>query len=236
MAHENDGHRTRLRERMMKEGASGFQDHEVLELLLFGSVPRKDTNKLAHTLLNKFGGIAGVLNASPEQLMMVKGVSSVTACNLAILKEVYLRYKQDEQNKSKLSGLASIIKYVQNKIAESIYEHMVVVYVDSSTTYLYEESFTSDNSHQVNVDSKNIVSTAMRLNASGVLIFHCHSKGNCNPSDADRRFTEKLYFTLGAINIALLEHMIFNTSGEYYSFYKAGIMHQLAQKYKQTLS
>ena len=136
MAHENDGHRTRLRERMMREGASGFQDHEVLELLLFGSVARKDTNKLAHNLLSKFGGFSAVLNASPEQLMTVKGVSTVTACNIAILKEVFHRYKKDEQDKSQLKGLASIIRYVQTTISDSFYERMVVVYVDGATTFM----------------------------------------------------------------------------------------------------
>ena len=236
MAHENDGHRTRMRERMMREGASGFQDHEVLELLLFGSVARKDTNKLAHNLLSKFGGFSGVLNASPEQLMDVKGVSTATACNLAILKEVFLRYKKDEQDKSQLKGLASIIRYVQSTIADSFYERMVIVYVDSSTTFIQEEEFTSDSTQQVNIDIKKVVATAMRVNAEGVVLFHCHSNGSCEPSEEDKRYTEKLYFALAPMNIALLEHMIFNKSNDYYSFHNVGIMKQLADKYNQTLN
>ena len=235
MAHENDGHRTRLRERLLREGASNFQNHEVLELLLFGSVPRKDTNKLAHNLLSKFGGFSGVLNASAEQLMEVKGVSVVTACNLAILKEVFHRYKKDEQDKSQIRGLASIIRYVQSTISDSFYERVVVVYVDGSTTFLQEEEFTSDNTREVSVDIKKIVATAMRLNAEGVVLFHCHSNGLCEPSEEDIRYTEKLYFALAPMNIALLEHMIFNKDKEYYSFHKTGIMTQLADKYNNTL-
>lgn len=236
MAHENDGHRARLRARLMKEGASGFQDHEVLELLLFGSVPRKDTNKLAHNLLSKFGGFCGVLNASPEQLMLVSGVSEVTACNISILKEVFLRYRKDEQSKIKLSGVSSIIKYAQTLICESFYERMVVVYVDGSTNFLQEEEFTSNDAHQVAVDFKKIVSSAIRLNAAGVMVFHCHSNAPCQPSEEDLRFTEQLYFALTSINITLLEHVIFNTQNQYYSFYQKGIMSQLAAKYKQTLN
>ena len=235
MAHENDGHRARLRERLIKEGASNFQDHEVLELLLFGSVPRKDTNKLAHNLLSKFGGFSGVLNASPEQLMEVNGVSAVTASNLAILKEVFHRYKKDEQNKSQLRGLASIIKYAQSTIADSFYERVVVVYVDGATTFIQEEEFTSDNTREVSVDIKKIVATAMRVNAEGVVMFHCHSNGPCAPSDQDVRYTEKLYFALASMNISLLEHMIFNKDREFYSFYKSGIMAELAEKYNNTL-
>lgn len=235
MAHENDGHRTRLRERLMKEGASNFQDHEVLELLLFGSVPRKDTNKLAHTLLNKFGGFSGVLNASPSQLMSIKGVSTVTACNLAILKEVFQRYRKNEQEKSKLKGVASIIKYFQSTISESFYEKLVVVYVDEATTFIQEEEFTSDSTNEVNVDIKRIVSTAMLLNAGGVMLFHCHCNGPCEPSDEDKYFTEKLYFILAPLKIALLDHMIFNSKEEFFSFYNSGIMHEIADKYNQTL-
>ena len=236
MAHENEGHRTRLRERFMKEGASSFQDHEVLELLLFGSVARKDTNKLAHNLLSKFGGFNGVLNASPEQLMSVNGVSTVTACNLAILKEVFHRYKKDELDKSKLKGLASIIRYVQSTIFDSFYERMVVVYVDASTTFLQEEEFTSDSTQQVNVDIKRIVSTAMRINAEGVLLFHCHSNAPCEPSEEDKRYTEKLYFALAPMNIALLEHMIFNKQREFYSFHQSGLMNMFADNYNQTFN
>ena len=79
MAEVNKGHRQRMRERMMKEGLDGFADHEILELLLFQYIPRKDTNKIAHNLLDKFGGLVNVLNAAPEQLMLVDGVSEVTA-------------------------------------------------------------------------------------------------------------------------------------------------------------
>ena len=235
MAHENDGHRTRLRERFMKEGASNFQDHEVLELMLFGSVARKDTNKLAHNLLSKFGGFSGVLNASPEQLMTVSGVSTVTACNLAILKEVFHRYRRDEQDKSKLKGLASIIRYVQSIISASFYERMIVVYVDASTTYLQEEEFTSDNSQEVTVDTKKIVATAMRISAAGVVLFHCHSSTTCQPSEEDVHFTEKLYFALASMNITLLEHMIFNKEDEYYSFHRSGDMKKITDKYNNTL-
>ena len=235
MAHENDGHRARLRQRLMKEGASNFQNHEVLELLLFGSVPRKDTNKLAHNLLSKFGGFSGVLNASPEQLMEVKGVSEVTACNLSILKEVFLRYKKDELDKSNIRGLSSIIRYVQSAIADSFYERVVVVYVDGSTTFLQEEEFTSDNAREVIVDIKKIVATAMRINAEGVVLFHCHSSGPCEPSEDDMHYTEKLYFALASVNITLLEHMIFNKDKQYYSFHESGIMQQLVDKYNNTL-
>lgn len=235
MAHENDGHRKRLRERMLKEGLSNFQDHEVLEFLLFQYLPYKDTNKIAHNLLAKFGSFAGILNAAPEQLMTVDGISQVTACNIAVLKEVFQRYKASDAKKLSLRGLSSIIKYAQLLIADSYAERLVVVYVDHATNFLYQEEFNSDSTEQVYVDSKKIVTTAMRVSAAGVMLFHCHVDGECEPSEADKRFTEKLYFALASINLVLLEHMIFNAEGDYYSFFSKGDIAEMAQKFANTL-
>lgn len=235
MAGVNDGHRERLRARMMKEGLSGFADHEILELLLFQSIPRKDTNKLAHTLIDKFGNIHNVINASPQQLMTVKGVSQVTACNIAMLKEVWARCKTIESKKIYLGGMASIIKYCQVIIAQSYVEKLVVVYVDEGTNYLFSEEFTSDRTNCVQLDTKNVIATAVRLNASGIILFHCHVKGKCEPSDADIRFTEKLLFALASLGIVILDHIIFNSSSEYYSFHQSGDLNNITEKYNQTL-
>ncbi len=233
MAKENEGHRSRLRERMMKEGLSAFQDHEVLELLLFQYLPRKDTNKLAHVLLEKFGSFAGVLDASPEQLMMVTGVSEVTACNLAMLKEVWLRYKRSDAERISLNGIASIVSYAKALVAESYSERLVAVYVDNAAKYLFRDVFTSDSKQRVVIDIKQIVSSAMRTGAAGVILFHCHIKGACVPSDEDFHFTEKLTFALASINIVLLEHIIFNDRNDYYSFFLHGDIERIQNNYKK---
>lgn len=233
MAHENDGHRARLRERMMKEGLAAFQDHEVLELLLFQYQPRKDTNKLAHKLLDAFGCLAGVLDASPQQLMTVDGVSEVTACNLAMLKEVWRRYKNSEINRMSLDGLRSIVRYANGLVSESYNERVVAVYLDHATKYMYREVFDSVSNEHVPVEVKQIVSTAVRVGAAGVMLFHCHVKGACRPSESDITFTEQLNFALASINVVLLEHIIFNNDNDYYSFYVHGDIAAMQQNYKK---
>ncbi|MCM1395839.1 MAG: DNA repair protein RadC [Corallococcus sp.] len=235
MANPNEGHRHRLRERMRREGLQNFQDHEVLEMLLFQYLPRQDTNKIAHELLRKFGSFANVLDASPEQLMTVKGVSEATACNLSVLKEVWQRYKKSAAETMPLNGMASIIQYMQLIVADHYHEKLVVVYVDNATKFLLREEFTSNNTQQVNVDIKKIVATAMRANAAGVILFHCHVKGVCVPSEQDIGFTEKLYFALASLNIVLLEHIIFNAANDYYSFFKEGDIAAITEKYNKTL-
>ena len=228
MAHVNDGHMQRLRERMQKEGLENFQDHEILELLLFQSVPRKDTNKLAHNLLASFGSIYNVLNASPDELTMVNGVSQVTACNLSMLKEVWRRYKQQEKERFVLSSVSNILQYARLLIAESYAERVVVVYVDRGTKFVFSEEYvaTTDD-HSVDVDIKKVVSNAVRLKAGGIILFHCHVQGDCNPSADDINFTEKLLYALSGLEIVLLEHLIFNPEGGYFSFFSEKLLDQM---------
>lgn len=237
MAHVNDGHRQRLRERMLKDGLEGFQDHELLELLLFQSVPRKDTNKLAHTLLSSFGSLYNVLNAQPDELMMIKGVSQVTACNLSMLKEVWRRYKRGEREKLDLRDITDIIKFAKLMVAESYAERVVVVYVDRGTKFLFSEEYAADEDTQVvHLDIKKIVSGAVRLKAGGVLLFHCHTEGDCKPSASDVRFTQKLLYALSGLEIVLLEHLIFAPEGEYYSFFKEGDLDNMLNEYNMKIS
>ena len=234
MAHENKGHRARLRERMKKEGLNGFQDHEVLELLLFQYLPYKDTNKIAHNLLNKFGSFAGVLDAGPEQLMTVDGVSDVTACNIAVLKEVFARYRRCSAQKINLGTMESIINYAYTLMEDATREKVVAVYVDHATNFKHSEEFTSDKVDKVSVDTKQIVSTALRLNAGGVILFHCHVNGVCHPSVADKEFTKQLFVALASVEVVLLEHIIFNGTEDYFSFFKEGLIKELSTKYKET--
>lgn len=211
---------------------ANFQDHEVLEMLLFQYLPRQDTNKLSHRLLDKFGSLAGVLNASPDQLRMVDGVSEVTACNLALLKEVWRRYKISDAERKSLSGFYSIVEYAEELMTENYAERFVAVYVDHSTRYMYRETYSSQSSDQVVLETKNIVATALRLGAAGVIVFHCHVDGVCAPSSADIGFTQQLLIALASVRVALLEHIIFNNQKDYYSFFMHGDISEMQKNYK----
>ena len=232
MAHENVGHRARMRERVMKEGMSNFQEHEVLEFLLFQYLPYKDTNKIAHNLLESFGSVTGVLDAAPEQLMTVSGVSEVTACNLTALKEVFVRYNRGAVDRAKLVTLESIARYAKALMGGYRTEKLIVVYVDHATCFKHSEEFTSDKIDKVHVEIKDIVATAVRINAAGVILFHCHVDGVCQPSEADRDFTTQLFFALKPIGVMLLEHIIFNGTDDYFSFHAEHLIDEIASKYK----
>ena len=229
MAHENVGHRARLRQRIMKEGFDGLQDHEVLEFLLFQFLPYKDTNKIAHNLLNKFGGFAAVLNADPKQLTMVEGISEVTSCNLAVWKEVFVRYRRSQAQAINLKKLSDIIKFAHVLTEDNYCEKLIAVYLDHATKYLYSEEFSSNSVDRVSVEVKQIASTALRTNASGVMLFHCHVNGACQPSKADLDFTNRLMVALKSLDVVLIEHIIFNNNGEWYSFHKEKLIAELEE-------
>ncbi len=231
MQNINNGHRNRLRQRMQKEGLSTFQDHEVLELLLFQCIPRRDTNKLAHQLLDAFGSFAGILDASPQQLMTIDGISEVTACFLSSLKEIWQRYKKSNAERPSLGTVADIVRYTHVLISESYVEKLVVAYVDFQSRFLAKDEFTSNEVDTVNFDTKQIISTALRVNAAGVMLFHCHPKGVCAPSKADTEFTRSMLYMLGALNIPLLEHIIFNDQGQHYSYFNSGLLKELSYEF-----
>ena len=233
MAHENVGHRARLRQRMMKEGLDSFQDHEVLEMLLCQYLPYKDTNKIAHNLISKFGSFAGVLNAEPKQLMTVNGVSEVTACNIAVLKEVLARYRRSQASAINLSNVSDIMQYAHKLTEDNYCEKLVVVYLDHATNFVYSDEFTSNSVDMVGVEIKQIAASAMRTNASGVMLFHCHVNGVCLPSKADLDFTAQLMVALKSLDIVLIEHTIFNNAGGWYSFYEQGLLAELEQNCKK---
>ncbi len=227
----NVGHRARLRERMLKEGLQNFEDHELLELMLFNSIPRRDTNGIAHELLNEFGSVANVVDAPPEKLMMIKGIYKTTACEISMIKEVWQRYLRDTAPNVLLKTPGDIALYTQVLIAQSYVEKVVVVYVDSSTNFLMQEVFTSNSTNMVTVDIRKIISTVIRIGAAGVILFHCHVKGPVTPSQEDDVFTEQLFFALACINTMLLEHIIFNNANQFHSYYLSHAIQEIAEKY-----
>ena len=231
MANENCGHRDRVRERILKEGLDGFQDHEVLEALLFQTIPRKDTNKLAHRLLTKFGSFANVFNASPKQLTEVEGVSEVTACYIAVIKETWRRYVTSEREVSKIRGVAQAVEYAKALLSYSGVERAMVIYLDFSSSAILVEECNSGQADRVNIEIKNIVSSALRVNAAAVVMCQTHVKGLAKPSDADDVFTRQLCLALSSVDVVLAEHAIFADSGDVFSYRESGLLAKMQQNY-----
>jgi DNA repair protein RadC len=193
----------------------------VLELLLFQLLPYKDTNKIAHDLLNVFGSIQNVMYAPADQLKKIRGISEVTAVNIALHRDLWLRCREREDPPAELSNALDIIQYAQKVYRETRSERMHAVYVDFKARYLSKRAY-AGTTNSVDVTVRRFVADALQSRAAGVILLHGHFKGTPQPSAEDIKYTADVITALKLVEIELLDHLIFNETGEFYSFRQHG--------------
>ena len=226
MKNPHVGHRERLRKRYLASGLDSFADHEVLELLLFQFLPYRDTNEIAHALIDKFGSLPNVLDATAEQLMTVKGISNVTAVNLSLLKQVFFRCQRSFVEDKTLNTLSEVMHYAFSLLTAGDFERSLVIYLDASGTVVNKRMYCSQDEMGVKLTVKNIVAEALSLSANSVALCHGHVKGTTMASRADIEFTNQLQITLSGVGIKLIDHAIFNVNGEVFSFREHNLLLQ----------
>ncbi|HOQ36728.1 MAG TPA: DNA repair protein RadC [Acetivibrio sp.] len=222
MVHE--GHRKRLKERFLKEGLDSFEQHQVLELLLFFSIPRRDTNEIAHALLNKFGSLSGVFEADPEDLKKVAGIGENSAFLLSLIPDLSRRYFNDKwRDKPELNSSSKAGQYAITLFMGRIYEVFYVICLDSQNRVNYAEMVHEGTINESPVYPRLIVETALRHKANSVILAHNHPGGSLSPSAADIEATRKIVAALEAISIKVVDHIIV-CGGKYVSFAERGLL------------
>lgn len=205
----HDGHRERLKKRLLEQGLNAFDDHNVLELLLFFSMPRKDTNPLAHALIEHFGSLEAVLEAPTDELLKLGGIGENTAALIKLIPEISRRYAI---NKNRFDGILNSTEVAGSYLsARYQFERDEVVYVvclDAKLRVLCcKELFRGDvNSTEVSV--RKIAELALAKNASSVIISHNHTSGIALPSREDEITTRRIKTALESMGIALTDHII----------------------------
>lgn len=220
MKNVHDGHRERVRDKIRKGGLPSFQQHEVLEYLLFSFIPRKDTNEIAHALIDKFSSFAGVLNASERDLKSVNGMTDNAAFFLSKLPEIMKLYVNDVNSdlvREDLSGRGKARNFLCGQLFGLNQEHVCVAALDAHSRLIKCEIIEQGSGDAVFFSVRKIVDFALSCGASYLLLAHNHPSGNTNPSEADYAMTKELYITLANIGIILQDHIIFGGS-QYYSF------------------
>jgi DNA repair protein RadC len=203
------GHRERVRENVLKNGFEQLEDHRLLELLLFYSIPREDTNELAHRLLDKFGSLAGVIKASTKELKKVSGVGDNTAVMLSSMGELCVRVlKEGNIKKTPYIKNQELINLVKSYFISESKERFLVVCLDSGFRLKLIEFISEGDSIRVDFDLKKLVSKVLECDASIVVIAHNHPDGNPFPSGADADVTGSISVMLRKINISLYDHII----------------------------
>lgn len=204
----HDGHRQRKKQRFLQHGLDSFADHEVLELLLFYAIPRRDTNETAHRLLEHFGTLKGVLTASVEELQKVEGVGESAAAFLHLLQAVGYRALREAGDDTILNSVDSAGAYFQKLLHGERREVLYQVCLDAKGKVLSHKRLSSGTVSMAPVNVREVVENALYTDASGVLLAHNHPSGIALPSEDDRQITMQIRQALGTMGIELVDHII----------------------------
>jgi len=218
------GHRDRLRQRFLKSGAEGFQDYELLEMILFSAVPRRDVKPLAKKLLKEFGGLSGVLGASMADLQKVMGLSENSAVVLKTVHALTSRMlRNDIDKKPILSSWQKLIDYCQVSMAHEKREHFRVLFLNRKNQLIADEVQQVGTVDHTPVYPREIVKRALELGATAMILVHNHPSGDPSPSDTDIAMTEEIIKAATALDILVHDHLIISQNG-HISFKSMGLL------------
>lgn len=219
----HNGHRRRLKDRFMKEGLSGFNEINALELLLFYCVPRRDTNDLAHRLLDHFGSLDKVIDATPEQLEQVEGIGPQISTFIHLLPDL-ARYYYNIKKKRKDTIMTNVNDCGEYMLPMFMNQRNEVVYLlcmDAKRKVLSCDFIGEGSVNSANVPVRRIVEMALNAGASVVVIGHNHPSGLALPSGEDVQTTKLLSRALRTVDVILFDHLVF-ADNEFVSLAQSG--------------
>ena len=218
----HDGHRQRLKDRFLREGLDGFTDIQVLELLLFYVVPRKDTNPIAHDLLDRFGSLARVLDAPVIRLTEVSGISENGATFLKLVREIERRYALSQGEEIILNTIEDCCEYLTRFFKSKRNETVFLLSLDAKLKLLSCREVGEGSVNYASVPIRRCVEMALEDGATSVILAHNHPSGLAVPSGDDIVTTRRLAMALSAVEIQLVDHIVV-ADDDYVSMVQSGI-------------
>ena len=216
------GHRDRLKQRFLEEGLDNFTDIQVLELLLFYAIPQKDTNPIAHALLDRFGSLSRVLEADVEELKKVPGISDQSATLLALVTELCRYYQVDcSQRMEVLTTLDACGAYLVPRFFGRNNETVFLLCLDAKCKVLCCKEVGEGSVNSASISIRKIVETALSANATTVVLAHNHPSGVALPSAEDVQTTRRIAAALSAVEVHLADHIVV-AEGDYVSMVQSG--------------
>ncbi len=219
----HEGHRARMRQRFRETGFDGFTEHEILEMLLFYTCPRKDTNELAHLLINKFGNFAGVIEAEYDDLMTIKGITENTATLFKIIPKVLPIYYNSRSENIVFDTIEKTMRMFEPYFVGLTHEEFRLACFDNNLRMLSNILISSGTTTSSEVAMRKIVKEVLRTNAVSAVICHNHPRCDTVASAADREVTKNISFMLSQLNVSLTDHIII-TEERTYSLRQYGYM------------
>ncbi|MCW9034005.1 MAG: DNA repair protein RadC [Rhodospirillales bacterium] len=207
------GHRQRLRERFMTDEGESFPDYELLELLLFYSIPRVDVKPLAKNLIAHFGSLGGVLNASPQQLEEIDRVKPNTSILLQAVRNAGLRIGREEiMEKPVLSSWDALLDYCRSAMGYNQTEQFRILFLNRKNVLIGDELQQKGTVDHTPVYPREVIKRALDLNATALIMVHNHPSGDPTPSQADIAITKEIAETGERLGINLHDHIIVTKS------------------------
>ncbi len=220
----HSGHRERVKQRFLNEGLDSFEDHQILELLLFYCIPMKDTNELAHNLIRQFGSLANVFEAEIGDLMEKAGVSRNTAVMLRMIPDLSSRYLRSKWGKNVvLDSTKSAGAYALTLFAGKSVECFYVICLDAQRRMIRSELVAEGTVDEAPIYIREIIKSAVRFNAVYVVIAHNHPGGSVKPSGSDIEATKAIISSFDLVKIEVTDHIIV-AGDSYYSFAAKGLL------------
>ncbi|MEW6351532.1 MAG: DNA repair protein RadC [Thermodesulfobacteriota bacterium] len=206
---DRKGHRERLKDRFLASGAAGLSEEETLELLLSYAIPRQDVRPLSAELISRLGGLSEVLNASIVELTAVKGVSRHCAGLIRLVREVVtLVSERSRSGREVLKGPKELERYLLARLGSLKEETIFAIFLNSLGEILGEEFMGTGTINQVVLFPRQLMGTALRYNASGLVLVHNHPHGPPVPSARDAEQAEQIRDMLRPFDITLLDSVV----------------------------
>ncbi len=209
----HEGHRKRLKEKFLSVGADELADHELVELLLYYAIPRKNTNEIAHDLINEFGTLSEIFDADVESIEKIEEVTRHTAIMFKLMSACVKRYINDRNNIAnvRLTPM-NIDTYIKNLFYGHTREIAYVVFLDSKCIVRKVKKLSSGTINETPFYPREIVTLAVNERFPYMIIAHNHPSGNAIPSESDLRITKVIEQALSFVEVRLVDHVV--VSGE----------------------
>jgi DNA repair protein RadC len=208
------GHRERLRNRFLETGDQGLPDYEILELLLFRSIPQRDVKPLAKELIARFGSLSGVLGARRERLTEVKGIGDSVAADLKLVEAAGRRLaRQSIQDKPVLGSWKDVIDYCHAAMAHADRETFRILFLDKRNHLITDEVQGVGTVDHTPVYPREVIRRALEVSATAIILVHNHPSGDPTPSNADIRMTQDIIAIAGPMGISVHDHIIIGRNG-----------------------
>lgn len=204
----HDGHRQRMRNRFLETGFDGFEQHQILEMLLFYACPRKDTNEIAHMLIKKFKSISGVFDASLDELITVSGITTNAAVLFKMIPKCVPVYFSSRTQNETYNHTEKLKELFQPCFMGFTYEEFRLACFDNNLMLISNNVISEGSPSASPVDMRKIVEVTLKAKTTMIAIAHNHPNGLPVPSNEDIRITRMINSTMKSIGVNLLDHII----------------------------